>query len=241
MAEWFERWFNEDYLALYPHRDDADAERLVGLIRRTVPWREGWRVLDVGCGPGRHARALEAAGARCTGVDLSAVLLTRARAATCADLVRADMRALPIRPASMDLTVNLFTSFGYFGDDAEHAHALGEMVGTVRAGGWFVIDFLNAATVRATLVPAETVTLNGRPVEVRRAISADGCFVSKTITTAAGRRFVERVRLFTPEEIARLLAAQGATVRHAFGGYDGRPLAPGAPRTIMMAQLPESR
>ena len=44
----------------------------------------------------------------------------------------------------MDLTVNLFTSFGYFERDAEHAAALGEMVATVRPGGWFVIDFLNA-------------------------------------------------------------------------------------------------
>ena len=28
-----------------------------------------------------------------------------------------------------------------------------EMVGTLRPGGWFVIDFLNAAAVRARLVP----------------------------------------------------------------------------------------
>ena len=78
MAEWFEEWFGEEYLQLYPNRDDADAERAVALIRRTLPWRSGWRTLDVGCGAGRHARALEAEGARPFGLDLSARLLRRA-------------------------------------------------------------------------------------------------------------------------------------------------------------------
>ena len=47
MAEWFEDWFGEDYLALYPHRDEADAERAVALIERTIPWRSDLKVLDV--------------------------------------------------------------------------------------------------------------------------------------------------------------------------------------------------
>ncbi|MGE5927364.1 MAG: class I SAM-dependent methyltransferase, partial [Gemmatimonadota bacterium] len=118
MPEWFEEWFHDEYLALYPHRDEADAAQLVELLRRQVGWQQGWRVLDVACGPGRHARAIEAAGARCIGLDLSMTLLRRARAVTDAPLIRADMRRIPVRPRSMDLTLNLFTSFGYFEDDA---------------------------------------------------------------------------------------------------------------------------
>jgi hypothetical protein len=72
---------------------------------------------------------------------------------TRAKLIRADMRALPIRPGTMDLTVNLFTSFGYFADDVEHTTALSEMAATIRPDGWFAIDFLNATTVRSTLQP----------------------------------------------------------------------------------------
>ena len=29
MTEWFEEWFGEEYLQLYPHRDDHEAERAV--------------------------------------------------------------------------------------------------------------------------------------------------------------------------------------------------------------------
>ena len=121
MTEWFEEWFGEDYLKLYPHRDEADADRAVALIGRSVGLRPGWRVLDVACGAGRHARAFVHAGACCFGLDLSATLLRLARGITTAPLVRADMRRLPVRPGSMDLTVNLFTSFGYFEHDDEHA------------------------------------------------------------------------------------------------------------------------
>src|SRR5437868_13770563 len=146
--EWFEEWFGEEYLQLYPHRDDADAERAVALISRTVGLQPGWRVLDVACGAGRHARAFVGAGARCFGLDLSATLLRLARQVTDAPLVRADMRYLPIRSRAMDLTVTLFTTFGYFKRDAEHRAALEEMIATDREHGWFVIDFLYPSAAR---------------------------------------------------------------------------------------------
>jgi SAM-dependent methyltransferase len=236
MTEWFEEWFGEEYLALYPHRDDAEAEQAVRLVLSAAGFRPGWRVLDVACGAGRHARALRRAGARCVGLDLSATLLRIAAGVTDAPLVRGDMRRLPIRPGSMDLTVNLFTSFGYFDREADHAEALGEMVATVRQGGWFVIDFLNPEAVRSNLVADERVTLNGRPVEVRRQLSADGHHVTKTIETAEGRRFRERVRLFEPEEISGMLAAAGVEVRRGFGDYGGAPLVATSPRTILVGQ-----
>jgi SAM-dependent methyltransferase len=236
MTEWFEEWFGEEYLQLYPHRDAAEAERAVALILERTAFTPGWRVLDVACGAGRHCRALEAAGARCVGLDLSMALLRVARRVTRAPLVRADMRALPIRPGSMDLTVNLFTSFGYFERDAEHTAALHEMVATLRPQGWFVIDFLNPAAVRARLVPRETRQLDGAEVAVARSVSVDGRYVCKTITTTGGRRFTERVRLFSADEIATMLAEARVTIRHRFGDYDASPLGADSPRTILFGQ-----
>lgn len=236
MPEWFEEWFGEEYLELYPHRDDADADRAVALVLGAVPFQAGWRVLDVACGPGRHARAFRAAAARCFGVDLSASLLRVARGVTDAPLIRADMRYLPIRPRSMDLTVNLFTSFGYFEHDEEHDAALAEMVGTIRPGGWFVIDLLNPAVVRAGLVPREVKSVGDTEVVVTRTLSPDDRYVCKTIQRAGGRRFVERVRLFEPGEIESMLGRTGLTIRHRFGDYDRHTLAPASARTILIGQ-----
>jgi ubiquinone/menaquinone biosynthesis C-methylase UbiE len=237
MTEWFEEWFGEDYLRLYPHRDDADAQRAVALIASTVNLQPGWRVLDVACGAGRHAKAFVEAGARCFGLDLSATLLRVARQVTDAPLIRADMRQLPVRPSSMHLTVNLFTSFGYFERDTEHRTALEEMISTVQPGGWFVIDFLNSAAVRRELIPEETVQLQGQAVRVTRSVSPDGRYVCKSIHAREGKHYLERVRLFEPEQITAMLESAGVRVRHRFGNYDGSHLLPDSARTILMGQL----
>jgi SAM-dependent methyltransferase len=236
MTEWFEEWFGEEYLRLYPHRDDAEAERAIGLILRTVRFEAGWRVLDVACGAGRHARALSSAGAMCFGLDLSATLLRLAREVTTTSLIRADMRQLPVRPASMDLTVNLFTSFGYFDRDSEHTTALAEMVSTVRPGGWFVIDFLNPYTVRRRLVPQETLEAGGATMTVSRSVSPDGRYVCKSIRSSTGRDFRERVRLFEPDQMTAMLSAAGVTVRFRFGDYDGHSWTRESARTIFLGQ-----
>ncbi len=235
--DWYQAWFNDDYLALYPHRNEADAARLVGLIGRHTGWGAGWRVLDVGCGPGRHAAALEASGVHCIGLDLSLVLLRRARQVTHAPLVRGDMRALPVRDGSMDAVLSLFTSFGYFMSDEEHLATLTGMAATLKRGGWLVLDFLGAPSVReAVHAVAGQVTATPTGVRVVKHISGDGRFVLKDIELPSGVRHQERVRLYEPPELARFLAATGLEVRHLFGDYDGAPQSPESPRAIFLAQ-----
>ena len=200
-----------------------------------LPWRRGWRVLDVGCGAGRHAHALAAAGARPLGLDLSHVLLERARIAG-VPLVRADMRRLPVRAGSMDLVVNLFTSFGYFDRDEEHAGVIQGIHDVLAPGGWFALDFLNAETVRRGLIAEEVQHLRAGRVRITRELVEEGRRVVKTIEVADGRRFVERVRLFPPVELEAMLTRAGFSVEARFGDYDGGPLGAGAPRAILVSQ-----
>ena len=78
----------------YPLEQELD--RFVALVEG-----EGW-VVDVGCGPGHYARALAARGLRVVGLDLSAGMLAQAVAAGTKNLLRADMRCLPLPTGSMD-------------------------------------------------------------------------------------------------------------------------------------------
>lgn len=240
MTEWFERWFGEDYLKLYPHRDDADARRAIALVAGRIPLA-GRRVLDLACGAGRHAVQLETAGARPVGIDLSRTLLDRARRGSppFTTVVRGDMRALPFAPASFDAVVNLFTSFGYFATDDEHAGVVAGVAGLLASGGDFVIDYLNPDYVRAHLVPEEETEVGGQRVAIERAIVDDGRYVRKTMHVAGDETaFVERVRLFSADDLAALLEAAGLTVQARCGDYQGAEWSPASPRTILFARKP---
>lgn len=237
MTEWFEQWFGEEYLQLYPHRDEEDAARMVALIDRHVPLRQR-RVLDLACGPGRHAQQLAALGARVVGFDLSLPLLRRARAQIrpSLELVRGDMRQLPFAPCSFDAVVNLFTSFGYFTDDHLHRLVLENVAAVIVRNGTFVLDYLNAHHVRRHLVPHEERNLGSRRIVTERRLSSDERFVVKEIRLMdEGRSFLERVRLFTPENLTTMLHDVGFTVRECFGDYDGHALSPSSPRAILFA------
>lgn len=67
----------------------------------------GLRVLDAGCGPGRHARKLLDRGALVTGIDVSdeMVRLARERCRGRGEFFRADFARAKFRRASFDLVV----------------------------------------------------------------------------------------------------------------------------------------
>jgi SAM-dependent methyltransferase len=235
-ADWFEEWFGEDYLRIYQHRDETEAEHVVELIERFVAGREIRAVLDLGCGAGRHSRLL------CerwwtVGLDLSPALLKIAnREMPDAPYVRADMRELPFAGDSFDLVVNLFTSFGYFEDDRENQRVLLCVHDSLRPGGIIVIDFLNASEVRTHLVPYDERVENGITIEQTRAISADDRFVEKRIRLRErGKEYIERVRLLTAGDLERMLETAGFSVEARVGDYGGGQWAEASPRTILFA------
>jgi SAM-dependent methyltransferase len=235
-ADWFEEWFGEDYLRIYQHRDESEAERAIDLIATHVPDRQIQTVLDLACGAGRHSKAL------CerwwtVGLDLSASLLRVARRdAPEAPYVRADMRELPFADESFDLVVNLFTSFGYFEDDREHARVLARVREAMKPRGTFVIDFLNASQVRRNLVPYDERVESGITIEQSRIISPDDRFVEKRIRLRErGRDYVERVRLLSAGDLERMLETAGFEVVHCFGDYTGARWSENSPRTILFA------
>jgi SAM-dependent methyltransferase len=236
MSEWFTRWFGKEYLDLYPHRDDREARSVVRLIRNMVSPDPAGRALDLACGSGRHTRAL-CRHIWTVGLDLSMELLKVAISeAPEVPYVRADMRALPFAGASFDLVVNLFTSFGYFSSDEENRVVLSEVNRVMKHDGVFVLDYLNADQVRATLVPHDTRRIGNRLVTQGRRITSDALYVEKEISAADSPRiYLERVRLFEPDDLRCLLHDAGFVVDHELGEYSGAPLSSVSTRAIFFA------
>src|SRR5512146_358906 len=92
---WWESWFGEEYLELYPHRDLDAARREVAFALEKLPQRPT-PMLDLCCGAGRHFGVFLEVGISPIGLDYSAPLLELARARTPRfRVVRGDMRSLP--------------------------------------------------------------------------------------------------------------------------------------------------
>ena len=236
-SEWFESWFGEEYVALYPHRDEAEAEHAIDLIEEHLGDAPVTRVLDVACGGGRHSRIL-ARRWWTVGLDLSEVLLRLAhREISEAVFARGDMRVLPFRTSGFGLVVNLFTSFGYFQDDASHLRVIEEVARVTSHDGTFVLDFLNTSQLRETLVPYDERNIGGQIVEQRREISDDGRFVIKRICIrGTDREFTERVRLFEAGDLSWMMERAGFRVTATYGNYDASALTPTSPRAIIFGR-----
>lgn len=111
-------------------------------LLRLLDLAPGAAVLDLGCGPGRHALELARRGYRVTGVDRTKLYLDEARAQAGnlpVEFVGADMREF-CRPQAYAGVVNLFSSFGYFEDRNDNVQVLVNMYRSLQPGGTAVLE-----------------------------------------------------------------------------------------------------
>ena len=235
---WYVDAFRSDYRVVYPHRDVESAERE---IRWVLEQGFGGRVLDLCCGYGRHCLALARAGVDVVGLDLSAELLRDASRLEGAErlagrLFRGDMRRLPFAEGTFDGVLNLFSSFGYVGDDGD-LEVLDEIARVLAPGGRGLLDLMNPARIRADLVPESTTERDGLRLVERRALVDGGRRVTKevhlTLPGGAERRWREEVRMYETEELEHLLGERGLRVTAVHGGFGGGAYGPEADRQIV--------
>ncbi|NVO30593.1 class I SAM-dependent methyltransferase [Hymenobacter lapidiphilus] len=226
-SEWFSTWFDSPYYhRLYQHRDYAEARQFLGRLLEHLHPHPGARLLDLACGKGRHSRYLSEQGFDVTGVDLSAQSIAHARQFAHEHLrfYEHDMRdELPYGP--FDLVLNLFTSFGYFAEEAENVVALRHAADALRPGGKLVIDFLNTDLAIRQLVAHETKTVDGVTFQLHRHLQHG--FIVKDIRFEdeqdQPQHFVERVRALTRERFEEYFQLAGLRLAETLGDYQLRP------------------
>lgn len=242
--EWFQSWFGPDYLDVYPHRDQAEADAQIAFICEQIPLTNTSRVLDIACGAGRHLRALAERGINAVGIDYSKALLDEAQNQLkdfpTISLTRADMRELPFANNEFDAALSLFTSFGYFATDEEHIRLLREWRRVLRPEGYFVLDYANKDFVLAHLRPHSTELRGTLHIEQQRELSplCDRMIKEINITdeeTGTRKRFRESVRLYSESEIRSMLNETGFHITKCFGNLQGRKYSPDADRLVIIA------
>jgi len=222
VSDWYRVAFGELYPLVYPHRDVAEAARVASRLAPLV--KAARPMLDVACGNGRYMCALAAGGVDVYGVDLSEFLLGEAvKNGLGGRVVCGDMRELPFGAGVFGSAINMFTSFGYFDTDEDNARALSEIGRVLCPGGAFVLDFINAARVCRVVAPRSQRTVGAADIDEQRELSADGRVLTKHVRVRWPDRdpvdYVERLRLYSREELAVMLSEAGFVVREMHGDY----------------------
>ncbi|GAA4883217.1 class I SAM-dependent methyltransferase [Flaviramulus aquimarinus] len=218
---WFTSWFDTPfYHILYKDRNDTEAHAFMDTLTNYLNIPEGGTVLDLACGKGRHALYLNKIGYDVTGVDLSENSIAFAKQFENHRL-RFDVHDM-CKPyhKQFDAVFNLFTSFGYFDDDADNLKTIKAIKAELNTFGFGVIDFMNTDFVIDNLVPEEIKTVDGIDFHLKRYV--EGGYIIKDITFTADNRlynFQERVRGLTLADFELLFKQACVDLLDVFGDY----------------------
>ena len=206
-------WY-EIFLASIPEQTTKDE---VAFVARQLPVREFPRILDLCCGPARHACALAGRGYRIVGVDMNEDAVHRARA-LCpgAEFRVGDMRSLDSLARTFDGVVNLWHSFGYF-DDATNLEVLRQVQRILRPGGRAIFDIYNREHFEARGAE-EVAERGGRCIRTTRRWNDARHRVTLEYDGRQGDEF--EWRLYTPVEFRALSASAGLDTLRTCAWFD---------------------
>ncbi len=242
-----DEWFSDDtfwetsYGVMFPDDrfDNAAAEldAVLALVGRTPE-----RVLDVACGPGRHAVEAARRGMTVVGVDRSAFLLGKARALAepedaAVEWVHADMRD-HVQDPPVDLVLNLFTSFGYFDDDADNQRVVENAYRSLRPGGSLVVDVMGKEVLARIFSPSTVLdTARGMVVQRRRAVDDWSRMENQwTFVREGSVQTFEHVHwVYSGRELAQMLTRAGFSDVRLFGDFEGASYGSQATRLVAVA------
>lgn len=243
--------------ALEPYRDaplydwEYRRRRHDVAFYRMLAGERGGPVLDLGCGTGRLTAPLVRDGHRVLGVDWSDAMLNRAQArmgriATAgrrrALLVRADLRALPMR-GRFGLAIAAFHTVQHLVDDAALVAFFTAVRRLLASDGWFAFDvfspdprwlsrpadeWYDRVVFRHPVTKKKMAYSASHHMDVkRRALHMR--FAYQPLDSAGrqvGRRRTVKLchRQLNPDEIERLLRRAGLRILARWGGFEDEPL-----------------
>jgi SAM-dependent methyltransferase len=260
-----DHWFEElaDHLgpAYLRYSFTYGTDQEVDFLVAELGLEPGTRILDVGCGPGRHARALAARGMVVHGVDISQrfVELARDGAPDGVTFERIDARAMGFE-SEFDLVLSLCqgafglpamplaadpvdrASGGAFGLPGEPDVLLADlpllerMAAACRPGGRVVLSAFSAYfQVRHLASPDQFDAATGVNHERTEIRDPDGQIAEVDLWTSC----------FTPRELRLMAAAAGLTVDALWavtpGGYGARPPDLDHEEFLLVARRPVAR
>ncbi|GII62161.1 hypothetical protein Skr01_22460 [Sphaerisporangium krabiense] len=223
MSRWYTGYFSPDFWSLVRHEYTAarTAGEVAYLVKTLEEHAPGRRVLDLGCGLGRHAVPLAEHGFEVVGVDVSRWALDRAEeaarragvplAVVCADLL--ERAPLPEADAAVCLQ-----SFGW-GEDEEQRRLLRRVRDRLVPGGLLILDHSSVTGILARYRASDRFEADGAVYEFARSYDAvsgrSRGELRVTRPDGSVARLRDDLRLYQPPEVAAMLRDSGYEIVRA--------------------------
>lgn len=217
------QWFAHFLEPLATEHTDLE----VSAIQTRLPLGDFSRILDLCCGPGRHAARLVKLGYHITGIDRDrdAISLAQQRAPT-ATFHCMDMRAISQLGGQFDGVLLLWQSFGYF-SPAENDQMLRDIWVRLRPSGRFLLDVFHADYFRRHQGPRSKLP-NGVTLLEDRVV---GDRLQSRMRYDDGTEEAMDFEIFTPEQLIERAGGAGFRLVESCCWWDRRrPPDPGQPR-----------
>lgn len=220
--EAYNRDFADYYDRITGHKNyPREAEKLAAFIRQETPTGPP-RILDVGCGTGKHAVLLAEMGFNVTAIDLSPDMVRMALAkATPVRFVSGDVGSLQER--QFDFAYCLFNVVNCLETTEDLTTFLAKIHGRLDQGGAFLLECWNAVAV--IVAPPEIVerTFEAPGEQIMRKVTPTADFLRQRLdleykvdvydegSAQPKKHFkvVHNLTLFTPNEMAYSLRQAG--------------------------------
>jgi len=217
----YNNWFDSKYYhILYKNRNHQEAREFIKKLLKHLKLKKKSKVLDAGCGKGRHSIEIEKLGHIVTGIDLSKNSIKSAKKHENINLKFLVHDILEPLNIEFDAVLNLFTSFGYY-ERNKDLEILLSLQKNLNKNGIGVIDFFNIKTVKDNLVKKEEVILENIKFNIKRKI--DKLSVTKEILFIDNNKeykFKESVNTLSIIDFKNYFKKTNLEIIEFFGDYD---------------------
>ena len=204
--------------------------------------KPGGRILDIGCGAGRHSIELASRGYDVLGIDPSEVMIAAARERAAGEVMKPKFRQIRGEEldfhGEFDLSLCLFTTLGQVTDQQDNHRLLFNAARSLRSRGHFIVELQQPAWLESHLKTEERLGSGDSYVDVERSYDKQHKVVTEVFTRVSpkGRQaYMLRYRLFNPDEIKQLMEEAGFNEINFYGGYKDIPLVDDCPAMVISA------